>query len=141
MLSNSHSYSQIQEQEEVAPLLTEQGHTHFGLDLTHLAQSVDEKLPAIIITPCMPTSPLDYEVAFLAKKGEYDTDASSPWILFRHPASSLFRLGRNSSRRARTAFCLALPTVVIGVHLLINHLTTARDASDGSQAWPSPFWD
>jgi len=136
MLSNSYSHSQIQEQEEVAPLLTE----HFALDLTHLAQSVDEKLPAIIITPCMPSSPLDYEVAFLAsKKDKYDTD-SSPWILFRHPASSLFRLSRSSSRRARTAFCLALPTVVVGVHLLINHLTKARDASDGSEAWPSPFW-
>jgi len=141
MLSNNYSYSQNPEHEEAAPLLANQEQAAFALDLSHLAQSVDEKLPAIIITPCMPCSPLDYEIAFLAsKKIGYDADVSSPWNLFRQPANSLFRLGRNSSRRARTAFCVALPTVVIGVHLLINHYMSGRENTDGSEAWPSPFW-
>jgi len=143
MLSNSYSYSHPtpEESEEAAPLLANQAPSAFALDLSHLAHSADEKLPAIIITPCMPSSPLDYEIAFLASgKDEYDPDVSSPWALFRQPATSLLRLGRNSSRRARTAVCLALPTVVIGVHLLINHLMTDRDP-DGAEPWPSPFWN
>jgi len=140
MLSHSYSNSHLlsEQTEEAVPLLASAELTTFALDLSHLAQSVDEKLPAIIITPCMPSSPLDYEIAFLASKKEYDQDDSSPWALFRQPATSLFRLSRNSSRRARAAFCLALPTVVVGVHLIINHLMTIRDP-DGAEAWPYLF--
>jgi len=138
MLSNTYSYSHPapEESEEAVPLLAHEAPTAFALDLSHLAHSADEKLPAIIITPCMPSSPLDYEIAFLASK----KDVNTPWALFRQPGTSLLTFGRNSSRRARTAVCLALPTVVIGVHLLINHLMTGRDP-DGAEPWPSPFWN
>jgi len=133
MLSNTYprSHPAPEESEEAVPLLAHEAPTAFALDLSHLAHSADEKLPAIIITPCMPSSPLDYEIAFLASK----KDVNSPWALFRQPGTSLLTFGR-----ARTAVCLALPTVVIGVHLLINHLMTGRDP-DGAEPWPSPFWN
>jgi len=128
-----------EEQVEIVPLLahTPRSKTqNIDLDLSHLVHSMDEKLPAIIITPCVPSSPLDYQVAFLAsRKDEYKIDEEDNWKILRYPANSLFRITRNSSRRARAAFCVALPTVVIGVHFLMNRFMTIRE----SEAWPAPF--
>jgi len=129
MQPNSFSYSYSQEQVELSPLLVDQQPANFDLDLSCLTQT-DEKLPAIIITPCRPTSPFDYEIAFLASKEDY---GSGVWTLLQ-PLTSFSKLTHNSSRRARVAFCIALPATVFGMHLLINHHLT------GVQSWSIPFW-
>jgi len=141
MMSNSNPFPcSGQEQVEVVPLLAHCDSSTFHLDLSHLAQSTDEKLPSIIITPCVPSSPLDYEIAFLAsKKEDYTIDEGNAWSFMQYPATRIINLTRKSSRRSRAAFCLALPVAIVGVHLLIDHIATNREGT-GSVSWPSPFW-
>jgi len=130
MQPNSYSYSYSQEQVELSPLLADRQPANFDLDLSCLAQT-DEKLPAIIITPCRPTSPFDYEIAFLASKEDC---GSVVWTLLQ-PLTSFVKLSHNSSRHARVAFCVVLPATVIGMHLLIN-----RHLTGSVQSWSIPFW-
>jgi len=145
MLSNSNTYSyyeheQEREHEQSAPLLANDSSNTFALDLSHLAQSLDEKLPAIIITPCMPSSPLDYKIAFLASSnGKDQYDGTYPWAFFHHPTTAFLNLRHYSTRRARATFCLALLMILIGIHLLISRIMSCRDG-EGPNAWPAPFW-
>jgi len=135
--NNSYPYSYEQEV-EMSPLLADQEPPNFDLDLSRITQSTDNSLPAIIITPCRPTNPFDYEIAFLATKDDYMVEGAGPWSL-QHPLASFLKISRNSSRRTRIAFGVALPATVIGVHLLINHYLTGR-STNVVESWPIPFW-
>ena len=153
MQPNSYSRSHELDQVEIRSLLTDQEPPNFDLDLScrqyflpvnkfpdtdeqvPVNQSTDDRLPAIIITPCRPSSPFDYEIAFLASNK--DNCRQGVWAIG-HSISNFIKLSHNYSRRARIAFCIALPTTVIGVHLLVNHYLTSRAAS-GIESWPNPF--